>query len=70
MFATKLSRRNKQTLKAASFGFSLLLITLSALIISFSSIDRVVLGTELNGDGTVEYLCLGSACDNLTKIDW
>ena len=70
MFATKLSRRNKQTLKAASFGFSLLLITLSALIISFSSIDRIILGTELNGNGTVEYLCLGSACDGLTKMDW
>ena len=70
MLATKMSRRDKETLKAVSFSFSLLLFTFCLVILCLSSVDRVVLGTELNGDGSVEYLCLGSSCDGLTRMDW
>jgi|TARA_R110002126_G_scaffold215287_1_gene361444 hypothetical protein len=70
MLATKMSRRDKETIKAVSFCGTLLLFALSAVVLSFSSIDRVILGTELNGNGTVEYLCLGTSCEGLTNMDW
>jgi hypothetical protein len=70
MLATKMSRRDKETLKATSFGLSLLLFTFCLVILCLSSVDRIVLGTELNGDGSVEYLCLGSSCESLTRMDW
>ena len=70
MLVTKMSRKDKETLKAASFGFSQLFFTFCLIILCLSSVDRVVLGTELNGDGSVEYLCLGSSCESLTKMDW
>ena len=40
------------------------------LTVSVASADPFILRTEMNANGTVEYLCLGNACENLAAMDW
>lgn len=56
--------------KALAFcGFLFLFMCVALLgIVSYSG--PIVLGTELNANGTVEYLCVGSACENFTDFHW
>lgn len=35
------------------------------MVLVFVSAWPLVLGSELNADGTVEYLCLGRGCEDL-----
>ena len=51
--------------KAALFGLFLLTILAVSLITALTTTGPVVLGTEMNTNGMVEYLCLGRDCDNL-----
>jgi hypothetical protein len=52
------------------FFLSLAAIILVLTVSSLMSLDQLILGSELNGDGSVEYLCLGRGCDGLTYLDW
>lgn len=61
---------NREYKKAIRFFAFMSCVLFGLIILSLSSIDSVILGSELNGDGTVEYLCLGSSCEGLTKMDW
>ena len=63
-------RYQKEQVKAYVFFAVLIACTLLAIILGFSSLDSIILGSELNGNGTVEYLCLGTGCDGLTRMDW
>lgn len=40
------------------------------LSVSMASADPFVLGTEMNANGTVEYLCLGNGCESLPPMGW
>ncbi|MCK6418646.1 MAG: hypothetical protein L6Q57_06905 [Alphaproteobacteria bacterium] len=56
-------RRRKVPLSAYIFAammFTSLLVFIAAAVISSGPI---VLGTEMNGDGSLEYLCLGRGCE-------
>ncbi len=53
-------------------GFTLFLVLLISIGFSiFLSLDSpTILGTELNANGTVEYLCIGRGCENLNNMDF
>lgn len=55
-----------------ALGFFVCLIVFLILCIgyAYNSAGPVILGTEQNGDGSVEYLCLGSGCEDLRPMDW
>ena len=52
--------------KAAIFACVLLLLLAYACSVVVSETQPWVLGTERQGDGTVEYLCLGRGCEDLS----
>lgn len=51
--------------KAAIFGLFLLTVLFVSVITAFSSAPTIVLGTERNTNGFVEYLCLGRDCEHV-----
>lgn len=57
-------RLNKDQ-KALLFGLFLVSVFLLLIIAAFSSSGPLVLGTEKNTNGMVEYLCLGRDCERL-----
>jgi hypothetical protein len=50
---------------AVAYFMLLVLVAGVSIVISFNSMDSFVLGTELNTNGLVEYLCLGKGCEFL-----
>ncbi len=46
------------------FLFIVLLISIITCVL-LSIREPIVIGTELNGDGSVEYLCLGTGCEDM-----
>jgi len=62
--------RRKEAAYGLALTICLLVLTIgSMLVFSFDS-GPMILGTEMNANGTVEYLCLGSGCENVTPMDW
>lgn len=51
--------------KAACFGVTLVLIMMVSVVTIFMSSGPIVLGSEMNTNGMVEYLCLGTSCTDL-----
>lgn len=47
------------------FGIFLLTILVTAMITALTAVGPIVLGSELNTNGLVEYLCIGRGCENL-----
>ena len=66
----RLYKQNREQFKACLFFFCLVLFLLVSAAYGVSSIENVILGTELNGDGTIEYLCLGNSCEDYLKMNW
>lgn len=62
--------RDRETLYAGVFGLGLLTVFICALSLAVLSGGPFVLGTEMNANGTVEYLCLGLGCENFQAMDW
>ena len=60
----------RQRIYAAVFCMFLGLIMLSSLVIAFSSSGPIILGTEMNTNGMVEYMCLGNGCENVSQFSW
>lgn len=56
--------------KALAFSGLLIAMLVISLSASIGQADRVILGTEMNTNGQVEYLCLFDGCDDLTAIRW
>jgi len=51
--------------KALLFGSVMVLMLCFCITTMLVSVEPFVLGTELNTNGQIEYLCLGRACENL-----
>lgn len=62
-FMSYYTRRKIREIKAVLFGVTLCAMLLSSLVIAFVSTGPIVLGTEMNTDGQVEYLCLFGGCE-------
>jgi hypothetical protein len=54
--------------KAVIFAVCVLSLLLVSLAMALTS-GPIVLGTEMNTNGMVEYLCLGSGCENLHPMN-
>lgn len=55
--------------KAMIFGVSIIAILIICIGVALSR-NPIILGTEMNADGRVEYLCLGRGCEDYTKFKW
>ncbi len=64
-YVRRSSRHMSTEKKAAFFGLFLLTILCVSIIMAAANAPPFVLGTEINGDGSVEYLCLGMGCDSV-----
>jgi hypothetical protein len=51
--------------KAIGFCGLLLIVAMGGCTAAILNLPPVVLGSELNGNGSVEYLCLGRDCEEL-----
>ena len=60
----------RELIQAFIFSLFLLLSFLLMCLLAFSAYGPIILGTEMNTNGLVEYLCLGAGCDDLTAMDW
>lgn len=51
--------------KATIFALVMMSVVVMSILTAFNVSGPIVLGTEKNTNGHVEYLCLGSSCENL-----
>ncbi|MEC7703171.1 MAG: hypothetical protein VYC19_10490 [Pseudomonadota bacterium] len=66
-----IAMRRYEYIKAAIFSLTLLTCTFIIMCYAFSQNRyNIVLGSELNANGTVEYMCLGSGCDVMNRMTW
>ncbi len=63
-------RRRAEEVKSILFAGMIALVVGVCLSISLTSADPFILGTEMNANGTVEYLCLGSGCESISAPGW
>jgi hypothetical protein len=70
MIQLQYQRRRREKIQAILFAYFLAVVFIVGLTVSVASAGPFVLGTELNGNGTVEYLCLGTGCETLATADW
>lgn len=68
MSAVYYASRSREQLYAVSFGILLAISMISFFVFALLSVDTLVLGTEMNANGTVEYLCLGTGCETVTRM--
>ena len=63
---------SKAKVELHAFLFALALVTMlvGSIAVSFASSGPIILGTELNANGYVEYMCLGSGCESLPQFAW
>lgn len=69
-YSYKYRSANRHDLKAFLFFLSLIAFMIGSIAMAFMSSGPIILGTELNTNGLVEYLCLGNGCDTLQDMDW
>lgn len=50
---------------ATLFFITLIVVFTSSVSLAFASSGPIVLGTELNANGLMEYLCLGASCHQI-----
>lgn len=65
-----LKRQRRQNIKITAFSACLLTIFAATLILAYTESGPIILGTEMNANGLVEYLCLGNGCEDFTRMDW
>lgn len=58
------------SLRHVAFFFGLVALLAGSLIMAGLHSGPVILGSEMNDNGMVEYLCLGNGCDTLTDMRW
>ena len=66
----RLISSQREEVKATLFFCCISIIMASGLITAFLSSGSIVLGTEVNTAGLVEYLCLGQGCEGITNFRW
>lgn len=61
------THRNMFTQEQKALIFSALMIgtMLVSLVMVLTNTGPIILGTEMNTNGSVEYLCLGNDCNNM-----
>lgn len=64
------NRRSRELLKASVFFMGMLMVFCFSIFVMFNASGPIVLGTEMNANGLVEYLCLGQGCEHLQDMDW
>lgn len=64
------NEKQRQVILGALSAILMLFLFVSTLLFAFLQSGPIVLGTEMNDNGMVEYLCIGSGCDHLTDMDW
>lgn len=64
------ARRRRNTFKVFSMAALLVVVLLSVFVALFVNSGPIILGTEMNTNGLVEYLCIGNGCEDLTDMDW
>lgn len=69
-YASMLGRYTRTEVKAAVFGVALCALFFITVGLSIIMSGPIIMGSELNPNGTVEYLCLGSGCENLMQMNW
>lgn len=52
------------------FTISLVIIFVLSMVGIFINAWPLVLGTEINANGHIEYLCLGNGCDSRSQMSW
>lgn len=65
-----LRRRRRQAVTLTAFSVCLLTIALGAIVLLYIGSGPIILGTEMNANGLVEYLCLGNGCEDFARMDW
>ena len=61
---------NRSYAKAVHFSLILVSLMMVSVSMAFYQAPPIVLGTEMNADGSVEYLCLGGGCEGLRPFHW
>lgn len=56
--------------RAMLFSMFLMSFLIVSLFVVFMNSAPVVLGSERNTNGMVEYMCLGNDCEELTSFNW
>lgn len=56
--------------QAAIFSFFIMAFLCVTIVTAFASAGPIVLGTEMNTNGMVEYMCLGNGCEGMTEFTW
>jgi hypothetical protein len=52
------------------FGTLVFVLMLASFFIGLRKTGPIVLGTEMNTNGQVEYLCLGKGCESGSIMRW
>lgn len=60
----------KSFYNAIGFFICIMAITLFCAVNAYKYSGPVIIGTEMNTNGTVEYMCLGNSCENLNNFSW
>ena len=69
-FKNKMPSHARKELQAIMFSLVLFVTLFASIAMSFASAGPIILGTELNANGFVEYMCLGSGCESLPQFTW
>lgn len=70
MMKARIQTRQRTEIHAVFFGIFLITALVGSLITAYCCSGPIIIGTEMNTNGMVEYLCLGNGCENLTAMHW
>ena len=61
--------QRRDAYKGAALVSCLLVLLVVFFAMALSS-GPIILGTEMNANGSVEYLCLGASCEDMNAMRW
>lgn len=61
---------NFEIIQASLFFIALIVTLIIFMVVVITNSPPIIVGTEMNTNGLVEYLCLGNGCENLQDMDW
>lgn len=64
------TQKRSEEIKAILFSFFIIGLFFTLCIVAVSSSGALILGTEMNANGQVEYLCLMNGCENFADFHW
>lgn len=69
-FLTIYRRKRRAKIMAPLFFMFLIGVLALFIMMGFFWSGPIVLGTEMNTDGLIEYMCLGRDCESLQPFVW